>query len=208
MKEVDVCQASILLTEEFLLEALCFDFVVESPHAKIIDLFMAHPLDDQTQEAAWSIAHDSCVFLLGATIHLERLLCRYRSPLCVLYPPEIIATACYILAQMLAAGPNSLSLDARISVAAPSASLPTPPTHKPASPDAYRQAIQHYAFDEHALRDLAGDDVLSCSITLAQLSSIDALGILLEFYRVQDQTHHPYIAGLCEVRCRLGSDYS
>jgi hypothetical protein len=82
--------------------------------------------------------------------------CSYRTPLCILYPPHLIATACYVLAQTVSGGPNSLSLDARISITAPSASLPTPPTHKPASPDAYRQAINHYAFNETALGDLAG----------------------------------------------------
>ena len=78
---------------------------------------------------------------------------RYRTPLCVLYPPKIIATACYVLAQRIVDGPHSLSLDARVSPSAPSASLPTPPTHKASSPDASRFAIEFFG--------LKGDEVLS-----------------------------------------------
>lgn len=55
------CQTNILLTEEVLLEALCFDFVVESPHAELVDLFDAHEVDALVQEFAWSLAHDSFV---------------------------------------------------------------------------------------------------------------------------------------------------
>ncbi|KAF9464672.1 cyclin-like protein [Collybia nuda] len=165
-KEVDQCQATILLTEEVLLEALCFDFIVESPHAELVDLFDAHEDNLLVQEYSWSLAHDS-----------------YRTPLCVLYPPRIIAAACYILAQRIFDGPNSLSLDARISIAAPSASLPTPPSHKPPSPDASRYAVEHFSFN------------------VAELSSVsDALCILLEFYGTQDvDTVFPHISPIVIV---------
>lgn len=59
-QEVEQCQAAILLTEEVLLEALCFDFVVESPHAELLELFESSEDDLQVQEYAWSLAHDSC----------------------------------------------------------------------------------------------------------------------------------------------------
>lgn len=81
---------------------------------------------------------------------------RYRTPLCVLYPPRVIATACYVLAQRISDGPNSPSLDARISVSAPSASLPTPPSHKPPSPDASRYAIEYFTFTEPELLSVSG----------------------------------------------------
>ncbi|TFK76472.1 cyclin-like protein [Pluteus cervinus] len=155
-KEVDQSQTTILLTEEVLLEALCFDFVVENPHAELVGLFDSCNVDPLIQEYAWSLAHDS-----------------YRTPLCILYPPKVIAAACYILAQRIYDGPNSPSLDARISASAPSASLPTPPTHKPPSPDASRFAIEHYSFNEA--------EVLSVS---------EALNILLEFYSVQEAQPH------------------
>ncbi|KAK7014885.1 cyclin pch1 [Favolaschia claudopus] len=151
-KEVEQCQASILLTEEVLLEALCFDYVVESPHSKLVDLFDGHDEDTLVQECAWSFAHDS-----------------YRTILCLIYPPQIIATACYVLAQRAVDGPNSFSLDARISSSAPTASLPTPPSHKPPSPDATRFAIEHFSFDNSELVSVA-----------------EALSILLEFYKAQD----------------------
>jgi hypothetical protein len=84
------------------------------------------------------------------------LVLRYRTPLCVLYPPKIIATACYILSQRIVDGPHSLSLDARVSPSPPSASLPTPPTHKPASPDASRFAIEFFGLNESELLTVAG----------------------------------------------------
>ncbi|KAH0583903.1 hypothetical protein H2248_009496 [Termitomyces sp. 'cryptogamus'] len=164
-KEVDQFSASILQTEEYLLEAICFDLVVESPHAELVDLFDVHEKDTLIQEYAWCIAHDS-----------------YRTPLCVLYPPKVIAAACYVLAQRISDGPNSPSLDARISASAPTASLPTPPSHKPPSPDASRFAIAYFA------------------LSAAELTSIsEALSILLEFYSAQDVTVHPYLSSILTV---------
>jgi len=165
-KEVDHCQTTILLTEEVLLEALCFDFVVESPHAELVDLFDAHEDNNLIQECAWSLAHDS-----------------YRTPMCILYPPKVTATACYVLAQRIFDGPNSPSLDARISAAAPSASLPTPPSHKPPSPDASRYAIDYFTFSEGEIASVS-----------------EALCILLEFYSSHDaQATFPYLSSITSV---------
>lgn len=166
-KEVEQLQATILLTEEFLLEALCFDFVVNNPHAYLVDLFDSSAPETLLQDYAWSIAHDS-----------------YRTPLCVLYPPKIIATACYVLAQRIYDGPNSPSLDTRISVASPSSSLPTPPSHNPPSPDASRYAIQYFSLNEAELA-----------------SASEALGILLEFYAAQDtEGSFPYLSSIITVQ--------
>ncbi|KAK2466942.1 hypothetical protein APHAL10511_001200 [Amanita phalloides] len=166
-KDVEQLQATILLTEEILLEALCFDFVVSSPHADLVDLFDSCGTDTLLQDYAWSIAHDS-----------------YRTPLCVLCPPKITATACYVLAQRIYDGPNSPSLDARISAASPSASLPTPPSHKPPSPDASRRAIEYFSLNETEL-----------------LAVAEALGILLEFYASQDvQGTYPYLNAIVAVQ--------
>ncbi|KAF5365752.1 hypothetical protein D9758_003304 [Tetrapyrgos nigripes] len=164
-KDVDALQADILLVEEYLLEALCFDLTVESPHAHLVDLFSVAPDDTIVQDYAWTIAHDS-----------------YRTPLCILFKPQIIAAACYILAQCIVDGSNSLSLDARISNSAPSASLPTPPRIA-SSPDVSRLAVEYFAFNE---RDL-------CTLG-------DALSILLEFYSAQDETAYPYLASVVSIR--------
>jgi len=164
-KEVDLCQSAILLTEEVLLEALCFDFVVESTHAELLDIFESLGSDMELREYAWSLAHDS-----------------YRTPLCILYPPRLIAVACYVLSQRIIDGSNSPSLDARISATAPSTSLPTPPSHQPPSPDASRAAIDCYNFNEAELRQVS-----------------EALDILLEFYSAQDQVFYPYIASIVAV---------
>ncbi|KAF9246544.1 cyclin-like protein [Melanogaster broomeanus] len=150
--EVEQQQTAILLAEEVLLEAICFDFVTTSPHVLLVDLFDAEQVPIQLQDYAWSLAHDS-----------------YRTPLCILFSPRVIAAACFVLAQRAADGPHSPSLDARISASPPSASLPTPPSHKPGSPDASRFAIQYFGFNDSELQNLA-----------------DALSIMLEFYSAQD----------------------
>ncbi|KAF8628417.1 hypothetical protein AX15_003939 [Amanita polypyramis BW_CC] len=166
-KEVEQLQATILLTEEVLLEALCFDFVVSSPHADLADLFDSTGTDTLLQDYAWSIAHDS-----------------YRTPLCILYPPKIIATSCFVLAQRIYDGPNSPSLDARISAVSPSSSLPTPPSHKPPSPDASRRAIEYFSLNETELASVS-----------------EALGVLLEYYGAQDvQDTYPYLSAIVAVQ--------
>ena len=60
-QEVEEAANAILTTEEVLLEALCFDFVVDSPHADLVDLFDAQEEEPALQDYAWSIAHDSSV---------------------------------------------------------------------------------------------------------------------------------------------------
>jgi cyclin K len=81
---------------------------------------------------------------------------RYRTPVCILYPSRIIATACFVLAQRVFDGPNSPSLDARISATSPAATLPTPPSHKPPSPDATRVVVERYGFNDDELGSIAG----------------------------------------------------
>jgi len=58
-QEIDEVSSQILAAEEVLLEALCFDFVIDSPHADLVDLFDAHDVAYRFQDYAWSIAHDS-----------------------------------------------------------------------------------------------------------------------------------------------------
>ena len=70
-----------------------------------------------------------------------------------------------MLAQRIVDGPNSPSLDARISAAAPSKSLPTPPSNKPPSPDAARAAIEHYNLNDEELANISGLLDISDSIT-------------------------------------------
>jgi hypothetical protein len=60
-QEIDEVSNQILNAEEVLLEALCFDFVVDSPHADLVDLFETHDVSHRLQDYAWSIAHDSSV---------------------------------------------------------------------------------------------------------------------------------------------------
>lgn len=150
-QELETYQTAILLTEEALLEALCFDFVVDSPHAELVDLVAARQDTEQLTECAWSIANDTA-----------------RTPLCVLFPSRIIAAACYILAQHVIEGPQSPSLDIRIASPAPSASLPTPPSHKVLSPETSRFAVEYFGFNEVELAGVA-----------------ETLNIILEFYAGQ-----------------------
>jgi len=164
-KELGNYQSAILLTEEVLLEALCFDFVVESPHAELVDLFTSRQETEQFMECAWSIANDTA-----------------RTPLCILYPPRIIAAACYILAQHVLEGPQSPSLDKRIASPAPSASLPTPPSHKVLSPEASRFAVEYFGFTEVDLAGIA-----------------ESLNVILEFYAAQDSQNSPHLGSVIAV---------
>ncbi|VDB82931.1 unnamed protein product [Peniophora sp. CBMAI 1063] len=151
-REVEEIGQGILTAEEVLLDALCFDFIVDSPHFDLVSLFEMHQLPDSLHDHAFSIANDT-----------------YRTPLCILYTPKIIAATCYVLAQRLYDGSNSPSLDARLAPIQPSASLPTPPAHKSASPDVNQAILAFFALNE-----------------LEVQSVIDSLSILLEFYRHVD----------------------
>ena len=100
-------------------------------------------------------------------------LCRYRTPLCVLYSSRVIAVACYILAQQYIEGPSSLSLAARISSPAPLASLPTPPSHKLSSPESARFALEFFKFNEMELASLSGAACMcTCISDLLGLTSL------------------------------------
>ncbi|KAI0093641.1 cyclin-like protein [Irpex rosettiformis] len=114
-QELEDSQMAILLTEEVLLEALCFDFVVRSPHTDLVDLLEARQETPEFEEYAFSIANDS-----------------YRTPLCILYPPRIIAVACYVLAQQYVEGTNSPSLS-------------------PPYPESMRFAVEFYNLNEMEL---------------------------------------------------------
>ena len=70
MKEIQEYQNVILATEEALLEAICFDFVVETPHEILVDLIerFAGEVTKQSPngalvpslcDIAWNVAHDS-----------------------------------------------------------------------------------------------------------------------------------------------------
>ena len=69
-QEIQEYQDVILATEEVLLDALCFDFVVDSPHETLADILEkyarevtkqspASSLDSTLCDIAWNIAHDS-----------------------------------------------------------------------------------------------------------------------------------------------------
>ncbi|KIM26304.1 hypothetical protein M408DRAFT_194950 [Serendipita vermifera MAFF 305830] len=96
----------VLTYEEVLLEVLCFDFDVRYPHTYLADIIATYdatspdPILHSLIDCAWSVAHDS-----------------YRTPLCILLPPQIIAAASFLFAQCLAEGPNSPSLTERLEVA-------------------------------------------------------------------------------------------
>ncbi|KAI0082687.1 cyclin-like protein [Panus rudis PR-1116 ss-1] len=171
-REVEEAQTNILLTEEVLLEALCFDFVVDPPQAELVDLLDAREQPADLEDYAWSIANDS-----------------YRTPLCLLFPPNIIATTCFVLAQHLVEGPNPLTpLSARISSPAPSASLPTPPSQNMVASDNARFAIEFFRFNEMELASVG-----------------EALGILLEFYAAQDiHASADYLSPIAEISAPNG----
>jgi hypothetical protein len=92
-------------------------------------------------------------------------------------------------------------LDARISASPPSASLPTPPSHKPASPDASRFAVEYYSFAEEDIAKVSGKSIgTGCQLNLKNnWHVLDALSILLEYYSVQDIQSAPHVLPLTTV---------
>lgn len=64
LQELEQIQNTILATEEALLETLCFEFWVESPHVQLIQLLEVYA-PQALQDYAWSIAHDSLVIELA-----------------------------------------------------------------------------------------------------------------------------------------------
>lgn len=165
-KDIEESMTMILLTEEVLLEALCFDFVVESPHTALVELLEARDESEELEDYAWTIANDS-----------------YRTPLCLLYPPRIIAAASYVLAQHIVDSSTTTSLADRIGSPAPSASLPTPPSQIPNLPESSRFAVELFKFNE------------------VEMSSVgEAITALLKFYAAQDlQGSSEYLSVLAVI---------
>lgn len=125
----------------------------------------------------------------------------YRTPLCVLYTSRVIAVACYILAQHYvgAISNMSMTLADRISSPAPSASLPTPPSHKTPCPDS-RFALEFFNFNEMELASLSGMPILASCWQRLTKPDTEALTILLEFYAAQDLGgSFDYLADLAAV---------
>ncbi|KAF8582682.1 cyclin-like protein [Ramaria rubella] len=150
--EIQRWQKNILATEEVLLDALCFDFIVDHPQAELVDLLAAFNAGETLEQYSWTIVHDSL-----------------RTPLCILQPARIIATASFILAQRMEEGPDSASLDERI-FSRSSASLPTPPHMHPRSPPSasFAQGFFH----------LSDSEMEAVAITVS---------IILDFYTIQSQ---------------------
>lgn len=94
---------------------------------------------------------------LNRFLRLLMMWYRYRTPLCILQSPKIIAAACYILAQKVAEGPNSASLDERVSLSTAFASLPTPPQPQPTPVNSSHQALEFFAFTEWDVGCVAGE---------------------------------------------------
>lgn len=69
-QEIDEVSNQILNAEEVLLEALCFDFAVDSPHADLVDLLDTHDVGHRLQDYAWTLAHDSSVPSMPAVFQL------------------------------------------------------------------------------------------------------------------------------------------
>jgi len=121
----------------------------------------------------------------GCDVLPTLFVCSYRTPLCILFPPRIIASACFTLAQMHFEGPNAAPLDARISTPAPSTTLPTPPSHNPTSPnptqDLTRFVANFFSLSESELKSVA-----------------EALTILIQFYASQDSI--PHVSSLGDIK--------
>ncbi|KAF8504052.1 cyclin-like protein [Hysterangium stoloniferum] len=174
--EVQRWQTNILATEEILLGALCFDFIVDHPQADLVDMLEASAGSEIIHQYAWTLVNDSL-----------------RTPLCVLQPPRIIAAACFILAQRLVDGPDSASLDERI-FSRSSASLPTPPHMHPQSPPSSLGAAQNFLqFSDSQMEAVATTITVLLDFYAAHSSADEKDSHLLpiiEVGRLTLPTHH------------------
>lgn len=59
LQEVQRWQKNILATEEVLLDALCFDFIVDHPQAELVDLLTAFQARETLEQYAWTLVNDS-----------------------------------------------------------------------------------------------------------------------------------------------------
>ncbi|RKP06037.1 cyclin-like protein [Thamnocephalis sphaerospora] len=75
-KERDKWCNVIVYGEATLLEAICFDLVVEHPYVHLLVFVQEQKVPDQISHAAWAFVNDSL-----------------RTPLCIMYPPRTIAAA-------------------------------------------------------------------------------------------------------------------
>ncbi|KAJ2548506.1 hypothetical protein EV175_004803, partial [Coemansia sp. RSA 1933] len=78
--EFEKWRAVILRTEVVLLQALCFDMVIDHPHVALIDLAATLSMPKRLTQMAWNFITD-CM----------------RLPLCLVYSPKAIACASVVL---------------------------------------------------------------------------------------------------------------
>lgn len=107
-----------------------------------------------------------------------------------------------MLAQHVVEGPEySLSLSARISSPAPSASLPTPPSQPFVSSETTRFAVEFFRFNEIEMASVGGMFADHLMGALTDHLNLEVLTVLLEFFAAQDtQGPAEYLAPIVEVR--------
>jgi len=202
-QEVDVCQSAILLTEEVLLEALCFDFVVESPHAELLDLFESLGSDTDLQEYAWSLAHDSWAFSFYHLVHFSpelipatELLCAFCTRLALLRLPVMFSDSVSLMDPILLPWmrvflPVHLPTHFRLPLLINHHHL-TPPELPSTTTISQMQNSPKFQVFHSGLKPQPS--------FLKRFCFAEAIGILLEFYSVQDQEIYPYLASIISVR--------
>jgi len=92
--EVEKWQLTIIFNEVILAEALSFDFVIEHPYLSLLLLNRDHSLPQPLVRYAWAWINDS-----------------YRLPLCMIYPPRLIAAAALCCACLQAEAQADLGIE-------------------------------------------------------------------------------------------------
>jgi len=130
----------------------------------------------------WTVMTDACVSLCLTVIHnLINVYGSLRTPICLLQPSRIIASACFILAEKLLDGPNSASLDERI-FSRPSASLPTPPHMHPRSPKSTNAPQAFFQLSDNDLEAVACTFTVELLRNYISINLIVTITVLLDFY--------------------------
>ncbi|KAJ1760141.1 hypothetical protein LPJ77_000134 [Coemansia sp. RSA 2523] len=85
--EYDKWRSVIVTTEPIVLEALCFDMVVDHPHVSLVHMLERTPLDERRKQMAWSFVAD-CMRVPVCLVHEARTVAGAAVELAMRVAPE------------------------------------------------------------------------------------------------------------------------
>lgn len=193
---------NILVYEETLLDSLCFDLVVESPHACLATVFNSAdlgtgqhgifgtldiplPQDASSEEKqmpdtivlnAWGVAHDTYVicFLLQNSHLLDISL---RIPVCLFFNAKIIAASCFMI---------SLVSSSNLSATSEWTDFPSPFDRYLSTDPSMHHWLEKFSLDVSNIQQISGKPCWLLSTDKLISSFPDCIFIMLYFYKTSE----------------------